>query len=276
MTRNRDSRTNSKAICSLAASGDRVDQATRGAATRNEHDGSRAGRVTTLAAGGAVGGLILAGSLAACGARMAPTTCGAGTEYRDGECVVTQAASDGSAADAPQVDAGRGEADVAPPDAERDVRTALPADPCLDDNLFLHYQNCSPDCQVPSVNTFLCDSLRCDGPGSAAPVTPNSIQVLRTPDLPGQSPGAASCGTDHFAYAMMVVAQSTGSPYDITVPAPYEIYEAPSTVRTCCPPATPSKGHCYHHDNRTTVALLIATRDPNAPARNIRFDSSCQ
>lgn len=239
----------------------------------------------------AVGALVFAGLLFGCSGRADRTECGPGTVYRAGVCLV-DGVPDASVPLPPADGGGDGASAVgeagadANADARTDARTGPPADPCLP--MDAHSHSCAMDCPGLERHTGFCDALECKYTALSG-VNTDYIKWLRTPDHPGQGvpppPGESrplDCVGDKFAYAITTDEMGTVQ-YMIEAPPPYEIYvteipvlESLPKPPPCCPVSAGARmGNCYDATpmpgNVGRRLITIATRDPDAPARNIRF-----
>lgn len=220
-------------------------------------------------------------AVAACsGTSPSLTTCAVGTRIVGNECVALDAGVSWDAADdgpdaSVSTDANAATEAAAASDA---VARDSGSDPC-DLKASEHMAvNCSPQC---AAGPFACVDTTCGAfqtPLSVPPITMDGqgapTFVLRTPERPGRDPACARlCGASAHASAMSVMLKqpTTTSQYLVRVDPPWKIYGVGNTDGIC---DAGSNGVQCWAIFRATQQIVIATDDPDAPARNVRIEAS--
>jgi hypothetical protein len=213
----------------------------------------------------------------------AQVPCGVGAVSQGGSCLAEDASARvDSTAEGAAPDSGGG-TDAGSSDAGSDSlvnTTDATADPCPNSNplpgqpviWFYCEQKCAP------APTDICKSASC-GPTLDVPFGRNAAGgyeplpfTFRTPDAPGIDPNCATqCPGGGFAYELGFTANALvarGDGLKITVAPPWEIIvgsQAPfCTDQTAKPPQS-----CVAIGPTYKGSILIVTKDPAAPARNV-------
>jgi hypothetical protein len=97
--------------------------------------------------------------------------------------------------------------------------------------------------------------------------------IIRTPDRPGVDPQCDQCEGGGFAYAIAFqVSHADSNGYTVSVGAPWNVYLFSSSqyVGIYCPAHLQNAASCYAGGQlQNPQGFVVATSDPNAPARNI-------
>jgi hypothetical protein len=181
--------------------------------------------------------------------------------------------------DAPGSDASPSDADggvvsdsASPNDGPSEAEP--PPNPCYAPNLY--FLSCDPACLDPTGSTTTCDQSKC-GPTVTVDLPDSSALpfFVRTPNAPGVDPTcAAECPSESWVYGLGF--QLTQIPYAWTVKVdpPWMIFVA--QVGPYCANMAFTPRNCITLQPGTSGTLFVMTTDPNAPARNILFDSANQ
>jgi hypothetical protein len=148
---------------------------------------------------------------------------------------------------------------------------APPPDPCPAPSIY--DTNCDRNC--PHL-TASCPAALCGTQARSLIVTEQTVFpfIVRTPQAPGSDPNCATqCDAGGFSYGLgyTVYRPSGGPAFTARVGAPWVIVKSQVPF---CTDSYSQVGNCESFPTSYGSYILVMTADPNAPARNVSFDTA--